>query len=76
MPFVFILSHFWCLVVTSVMFSTKLSNFEKYPKNLKNSTTNKFKNSQLHQNLKLKKNISKQSNIIFFFNPQKSFEKQ
>ena len=34
--FLLILGYFWCLVVTSVTFSSTLSNFENYPKNLKN----------------------------------------
>ena len=37
MLFVLILGHFWCSVVTSVSFSSSLSNFENNPKNLKKS---------------------------------------
>ena len=53
MLFLLTLGNFWCFVVTSVTFSSNLSNFEKYQKNPKKSQTIKKKYTK---NLKMPKN--------------------
>ena len=66
-PFVIILGHFWCSVVTSIKFRTKLSNFETKQKKIlkiqiksKNSkNVKKSKNKSTTFLNKFKKNLKK-----------------
>ena len=55
------LCYFWCSVVTSIMFRSKVSNFEKNPKNLnKNPKMSKKKhnNPKMFNHPKNKKNLN------------------
>ena len=59
-----VLAHFWCPVVTLVVFSSNLSNFERNPKEPNKSPKNPKKKKKLpEKNLKTLKNLKK---IVFF----------
>ena len=55
-PFVLILGYFWCSVVTSVVFSSNLNNFEKNPK----------KSKKIQKKSKMSKKLKKSKKPIFF----------
>ena len=53
-----VLAHFWCPVVTLVVFSSNLSNFERHPDKPKKSLK-KFKKFQKSKKLKKSKKSTK-----------------
>ena len=63
--FMLILGNFWCSVVSSVTFSSNLSDFEKNPENPKKNQ--KMSKKKFNQEISKIPKISKNLNNIFFF---------
>ena len=61
-----ILGHFWCSVVTLVTFSSKLSNFEKNPKN-QEQVFKKRINLKMSKNLIRSRKFQELQKITSFF---------
>ena len=70
-----ILGHFWCPVVTSVSFSSNLSNFEKNPEKHKKSKKTIIKKIKFPKKIKIKIKINSTTTkkiVIKSKNPKKS----